>query len=147
MTVSSPVVTYGGQHIDAASLPAKYRGPQFAVQRGDAVEAAYRADDRYLGAIEGQAAQFGDSLRQIPAFWESAAPVSVSVEGATVNGWYLTGAPVQTTKDPASGTFTRVAGPAWVFLPDVRGTAILLTGQGYGQTELLALASSLKRAS
>lgn len=135
-----------GQPIDLATLPLRFRGLDFAVQRGEATRIVYDASERYLDLVQGPSASFAASLHQAPAFWESAKPVTVTLDGAVVAAWYLNSPPTNVTTNPASGSLRQIPGPAWILLPDVAGTGVLLKSQGYSEAELVALAAGLRRA-
>lgn len=135
-----------GHPTDLATLPLRFRGLDFAVQRGEAARIVYDASTRYLDLVQGPSASFAASLRQAPAFWKDAKPITSTVTGTPVPGWYLTSPPNTVTDNPASGAVRQVPGPAWLLLPDVRGTGVLMKSQGYSETELLALVAGLKPA-
>lgn len=142
----TPVVRYSvGQQVALSTLPLRFRGLDFAVQRGEAARIVYDHSARYLDVVQGPSASFAASLSQAPAFWASAQPITVQVEGVMVSGWSLSSAPTRAIADPKSGRYEQVPGPQRILLPDVRGTGILLTAQGYGEAELLAAAAQLQR--
>lgn len=123
----------------------QFRGLDFAVQRGDAARIVHERSARYLDLVEGPSANFAASLRQAPAFWAGARPITVQIEGAAVSGWLLTSSPGEATADPKSGVSRQIPGPQRLLLPEVGGTGILLTAQGYSEEELLAIAARLRR--
>lgn len=137
-----------GQQVDLATLPLAYRSLQFSVARGDAASVTYKDEgpQRHFDLIQGPAGRIATSLREAEAFWDSAKPVSVTIGGTAVNGWYLTSAPTKVTDNPASGIYRDVPSPSYVLLPDVQGTGVLLRTVGYSEAEILTLVGHLQRA-
>jgi hypothetical protein len=145
--VETPLVSYTtGQQVPLTTLPAHYRGLDFAVQRGEAARIVYDRSARYLDLVQGPSTNFAAALRQAPAFWASAQSITVQVGQASVAGWSLGSAPNTITTDPQAGSVQQIPGPRWVLLPDIGGTGILLTAQGYSEAELLAIAAQLRPA-
>jgi len=142
-TVTVPV----GQRTAAVQVPLQFRGLDFAVQRGDAIQITYQpASHRTLTLIEGPSTTFAASLRQAPAFWKSARSVTVLSDAQPRTGWSLASAPVPVT-DPSKGSPQEVPGPRWVLLPDLNGTAVLAMSEGYTEAELLAAMAQLRAQS
>ncbi len=142
----TPTISYGtGQRLDPALLPLRFRSLDFIAQRGAAVTCVYDASNRYLDLVQGSSADFLAALGGAPAFWVGAEPVTMTIGGTAVLGWYLTSAPVTVTDNPQTGPFRQLPGRSYLLLPDVGGTGLLLTAQGYGKAELLAFAAGLQR--
>jgi len=143
-----PRVTYStGQRVDLMTLPVRYRGLDFAVQRGEATNILYEAvPPRYLALVEGSSVAFADALRHALPFWASAKPLAATIDGTPAGGWFLTSAPIATT-DPTLRSPQQAPGPDWVLLPNVRGTGVLMIGQDYSEAELVALTARLRRQS
>lgn len=114
------------------------------MQRGDGARMVYDRSGRYLDVVQGASGDFAASLSQARAFWVEAQAISVAVEGEEIAGWILVGPP-NTMVDPKTGQSQQVPGPRRLLLPDINGTAVLLTSQGYSDAELLTIAAKLRR--
>lgn len=143
-----PSVTYAaGSPLDFSQVPLRFRDLNFASARGEAANSVYdQTGSRYLGIVQGPSARFDASLRGAKAFWAGAEAITVTVDGTKVSGWFLTSAPVKVTDDPRSGVTREVAGLAYILLPDVGGTGVLIVSQDYGREELVTIAGYLQRA-
>lgn len=141
-------VAYGsGSRVDPTTIPRMFQGIEFAVQRGEAAELSNQTDTRArsVRVREGRSGDFAAALSRAPAFWTQAEPVTLSVEGTPVAGWYLLGDPV-TIANAHDAPTTQAPGPAYLLLPDVRGTAVLIMASGdYQKADLLALAATLRQ--
>lgn len=141
-------VSYGaGKRIDGATLPLAFQGLDFAAARGDAAQIARPGNQqsRSVAILEGKTGDFAESLRRGIPFWDRADPVAVTISGQSVSGWYMTSAPVVVTTSPSASDGKEVPGLVYLLLPDVQGSAVLVTASGYSQDELLALAATLQR--
>ena len=141
-------VAYGsGSRVDPTGIPRLFQGIEFAVQRGEAAELSNQTDTQThsVRVREGMAEDFLVAFSRAPAFWTQAEPVTVSIEGTPVTGWYMLGDPV-TIATAHDAPPTQANGPAYLVLPDVRGTAVLIMASGnYQKADLLALAATLRQ--
>lgn len=142
-------VAYGsGARIDPATVPRTFQGPEFAVQRGEAAELSNQTDTqtRSVRVREGRSDDFSAALRRAPAFWAQAEPITVLIGGAATSGWYMASDPVTIASAPGSPT-TQVPGPAYLLLPNIEGTAVLIMASSdYQKADLLAFAVTLRHA-
>lgn len=143
---TSALVTYGtGLQQEITDIPLRFRGLDFAVQRGEAARISYGDATRHLDLIQGTSTQFESSLQKTPAFWTSARAITVDIEGTAIPGWLLFSAPSSVTKDPTTREIQQVPGVTWLLIPDVQGTGVIMMAQGYSDAELVAFATGLKR--
>lgn len=145
---ANTMVAYGpGARIDPTAVPRTFQGLEFAVQRGEAAELSNQTNTqpRSVRVREGRSEDFSAALRRSPAFWAQAEAITVSVEATTVSGWYMVSDPVTIASAPGAPT-TQAPGPAYLLLPDVQGTGVLIMASGdYQKADLLALAVTLRR--
>jgi len=141
-------VSYGiGAPANAGIVSLPYQGLDFAVSRGEAAQVSYQTNDlsRDVTLREGKVDTFATSLRHGLPFWNHADAIIVNIGNVSVSGWYLVGNPVTIASSPGSSAAQQVPGPTYILLPDLGGTAVLITASGYQKIDLLALAATLQR--